>query len=41
MGYACGAEQGFIYVRGEYPTARDGSRTRSGRPAPTASSALT
>jgi NADH-quinone oxidoreductase subunit F len=21
MGYACGAEQGFIYVRGEYPTA--------------------
>jgi len=21
MGYACGAEQGFIYIRGEYPTA--------------------
>jgi NADH-quinone oxidoreductase subunit F len=21
MGYACGAEQGYIYVRGEYPTA--------------------
>ena len=21
MGYACGAEQGFVYVRGEYPTA--------------------
>ena len=21
MGYACGAEQGFVYIRGEYPTA--------------------
>ena len=21
MGYACGAEQGYIYIRGEYPTA--------------------
>jgi NADH-quinone oxidoreductase subunit F len=23
MGYACGAEQGYIYIRGEYPTAED------------------
>ena len=24
MGYACGAEQGYIYIRGEYPTAEAG-----------------
>jgi NADH-quinone oxidoreductase subunit F len=23
MGYACGAEQGYVYIRGEYPTAED------------------
>ena len=23
MGYACGAEQGYIYIRGEYPTAEE------------------
>ena len=33
MGYACGAEQGYIYIRGEYPLARGAAAARR-RPGP-------
>ena len=41
MGSTCGAEQGYIYIRGEYPLAEARLQQAVDRPDPGASSAPT